>query len=75
MGKYDNLKILKKRTASTISQCQICKEFIKEGDDYYSEEIQDRFLNFLHRKKFCLNCVERFKKQLPPIFGENKKER
>jgi len=40
MGKYDNFKILKKRVATDTFKCQLCKQFIKEGDCYYSEEIK-----------------------------------
>jgi len=53
--------------ASHDYQCQLCKQLIKGGDDYYSEEIKDKFLHSLHRKKFCKECVGRFKKQLPPV--------
>jgi len=67
MGKYDNFKILKKRVATDTFKCQLCKQFSKEGDCYYSEEIKDKFLHSLHKKMFCKECVERFKKQLPPI--------
>lgn len=75
MSKYDDPKILKKKTAFAVFQCQLCKQFIKEDDNYYSEEIQDRFLHSFQRKKFCLECVRRFKEQLRVIFRENKKER
>lgn len=67
MSKYDSLKILKKKVALNSFKCQLCKDFIKEGEDYYSEEVKDKFLHSLHRKKFCKECVEKFKKQLPPI--------
>lgn len=67
MSKYNNFKILKKKVAHDTFKCQLCKNFIKQGEDYYSEEIKDKFLHSLHKKKFCKECVERFKKQLPPI--------
>ncbi len=69
MSKYNNLKILKKKIATENFKCQLCKNFIKEGKDYYSEEVRDRFLHSLHRKKFCKECVQKFKKQLPPIIN------
>ena len=67
MGKYDNFKILKNKIAPTNLQCQLCRQIIKQGDYYYSEEIEDKFLHSPHRKKFCKECVGRFKKQLPPV--------
>jgi len=67
MGKYDRFKILRRKIASTNFQCQLCRRFVKEGEDYYSEEIRDKLLYSPHKKKFCKECVEKFKKQLPPI--------
>lgn len=67
MGKYNAFKVLKKKIAYSNFQCRLCKQFIKEGDSYYSEQIKDKFLHSLHNKKFCKECVEKFKKQLPPV--------
>ncbi len=47
MSKYDSLKILKKKVALNSFKCQLCKDFIKEGKDYYSEEVKDKFLHFI----------------------------
>ncbi len=67
MNKHNNLKVLKRKITLITFQCGICKQFVREGESYYSEEIKDRFLHFLHKKKFCKECVNKFKKQLPPI--------
>ena len=67
MDKYNRFKILKKRVTSTTFQCQLCRRLVKQGENYYSEEVKDKFLHFLHKRKFCKKCVEKFKKQLPPI--------
>ena len=67
MGKYNNLKVLEQRGARVNHRCNLCGHLINIGEFYYSEEIKDKFLHSLHRKKFCKECVERFKKQLPPI--------
>ena len=67
MGKYDSFKILRKKVASTTFRCQLCRAFVNEGNDYFSEEVTDRFLHSLHKRKFCVECVQRFKNQMPPI--------
>jgi len=56
MGKYDNLKILKKTQARASHKCYNCGKLINPGDFYYSEKLKDRFLHSLHLKKFCENC-------------------
>lgn len=58
MGKYDNLKSLKKTKARNAHVCNKCVANIFPGDYYYKEHIEDRFLHTLHNKKFCLNCAE-----------------
>lgn len=58
MGKFDSMKILKKTTARTFHRCARCDNVINKGDVYYSEEIKDKFLHSLHKKKFCSRCYE-----------------
>ncbi len=59
MGKYDSLKFLKRTKARAEHQCRKCGQLIKIGDFYYVEELKDRFLHSLHRKKFCSDCYQR----------------
>ena len=60
MSKYDNLKILKKTKARTNHICIKCGQQINAGEFYYAEELKDRFLHSLHRKKFCSACYQKF---------------
>ncbi|MBA7493082.1 hypothetical protein ES702_03637 [subsurface metagenome] len=62
MGKYDNLKILKKTKARANHICTKCGQQISIGDFYYAEEMKDKFLHSLHRKKFCYKCYEEITK-------------
>jgi len=58
MGKYDNLKFFKKTKARVSHACLKCGQQINIGDYYYAEEIKDKFLYSLHRKKLCNKCYE-----------------
>ena len=58
MGKYDNLKFFKKTKARTNHICMKCGQQINAGDFYYAEDIKDKFLHSLHRKKLCNKCCE-----------------
>ena len=62
MSKYADLKFLKPTEARKEHQCNLCGNIIQKGEIYYSEEIQDKFLHSLHRKKFCKNCYEKIDK-------------
>lgn len=62
MSKYDHLKYLKKTKARVEHQCFQCGELISAGDFYYAEDLKDRFLHSLHKKKFCKNCYEKITK-------------
>ncbi len=44
MGKYDQLKILKKTKARTNHICNICGNVMPAGDFYFKEHIQDKLL-------------------------------
>lgn len=56
MGKYDDLKFFKETKARSNHICSECGKQITAGDIYFPEEIKDRFLHSLHRKKFCGKC-------------------
>lgn len=58
MGKYDNLIYYKQTKARTEHNCTNCHQLIKTGDIYYAENIKDKFLHSLHRKKFCKKCYQ-----------------
>ena len=60
MGKYDNLKIFKETKARANHICSNCGLQITIGDIYYPEEIKDKFLHSLHRKKLCQKCYQTF---------------
>jgi len=60
MGRYDNLKIFKETKARVNHSCTNCGQKINAGDIYYAEEIKDKFLHSLHRKKFCIKCYEEY---------------
>lgn len=62
MSKYDNLKFFKKTKARVNHICMKCGQQINTGDFYYAEDIKDKFLHSLHRKKFCKNCYEKIAK-------------
>ena len=60
MSKYDHLRFLKKTKARAEHQCFQCGQLISAGEFYYAEELKDRFLHSLHRKKFCSACYQKF---------------
>jgi len=59
MGKYDHLKILKRIKARSHHVCYKCGKVIHPGDNYYRENIEDKFLHSLHTKKYCSSCYEK----------------
>jgi hypothetical protein len=59
MGKYDQLKFLKKTKARVNHSCSLCGHEIKSGKIYYAETVKDRFLQSLHAKKYCEACYEK----------------
>jgi hypothetical protein len=63
MGKYDNLKVLKKTKARVNHTCSFCGRIIQAGDYYYAEDIKDKFLHSLHRKKYCYLCYQKIKSE------------
>ena len=60
MSKYDNLKFFKKTKARVNHICMKCGQQINTGDFYYAENMKDKFLHSLHRKKFCIKCYEEY---------------
>lgn len=58
MSKYDNIKYFKETKARADHICSNCREQINAGDIYYPEEIKDKFLHSLHRKKLCKKCYQ-----------------
>jgi hypothetical protein len=64
MGKYDNLRYLKKTKARTTHRCDTCNNQIMPGEYYYIETINDKFLHSLHAKRFCAECYKKRGEQL-----------
>jgi hypothetical protein len=64
MGKYSDLKILKKTKARTPHVCTKCDGNIPPGEYYYKEHIDDKFLQSLHAKKYCTSCYEQYGESL-----------
>lgn len=62
MSKYNHLKFFKRTKARTNHICLECGQQINAGDYYYVEEIKDKFLYSLHRKKLCYKCYEEINK-------------
>jgi hypothetical protein len=58
MSKYDNLKFFKQTKSRADHVCSSCGKKINRGDIYYPEEIKDKFLHSLHRKKLCKKCYQ-----------------
>ncbi len=58
---------MKKTKARVNHSCDLCNVNISKGQYYYREDIVDEFLYSLHAKKYCKDCVEKYKKQLPEI--------
>ena len=62
MNKYNNLKFFKETKARANHICSSCGKQINAGDIYYPEEMKDKFLHSLHRKKLCAQCYENMNK-------------
>jgi len=62
MSKYNHLKFFKKTKARIEHQCNNCGAIISKDEFYYAEELKDKFLHSLHRKKLCNNCYEKITK-------------
>lgn len=62
VSKYDNLKFFKKTKARVNHICVRCEQQIN-ASDYYAEEIKDKFLHSLHRKKLCNKYYEEVNKR------------
>ena len=60
MNKHNELKFLKETKAGVPHVCNKCERAIPVGETYYSETLKDKFLQSLHRKKFCKECYEKF---------------
>lgn len=60
MGKYDQLKYLKKTKARVNHACDKCGREIESNSFYYKETVGDKFLHSLRAKKFCAECYEKF---------------
>jgi len=60
MSKYDNLKFFKETKARTNHICIECGQQINAGDFYYADDLKDKFLHSLHKKKFCNKCYEAY---------------
>ncbi len=58
MNKYNSLKFFKETKARSQHICSNCGTQINRGDIYYPEEINDKFLHSLHRKKLCQKCYQ-----------------
>lgn len=58
MGKFDDLKVLRKTKGRVDHVCSKCGAKIVKGADYYKEHIEDKFLHSLHAKHFCSRCFE-----------------
>ena len=59
MDKYNHLKVLVKRKARAVHQCNLCDKEIIQGEFYYSEELSDKHINYPLRKKICQNCYNK----------------
>ncbi|MCP8315435.1 MAG: hypothetical protein H3Z52_13700 [archaeon] len=57
IGKYDVVP-LKRVRARVTHQCNKCGIAIGIGEYYYTQK--DRFLQFLHAKKFCSKCYQEY---------------
>jgi uncharacterized protein with PIN domain len=59
MRKHDQFKKLKETIARKEHNCDYCNEIISNGDLYYKEYIDDKFLQTLHAKKYCKKCYDK----------------
>lgn len=76
MSKYDKIKTLKETKATATHQCDYCGKIIESGDIYYPEKVKDKFLHFLHNKKFCSECYEKYGEDLLKMeTKQNKKKK
>jgi hypothetical protein len=60
LGKYGDLRYLKKTKARTWHQCSLCSVNIDAGEYYYLETIENRFLHSLHAKRYCSQCYNKY---------------
>ena len=60
MGKYNQIKFLKRTKARVNHTCSSCGKEIESGSYYYAEKLIDRFLHIIYPKKFCVECYEKF---------------
>ena len=51
---------LKKFKASEVYMCAICENRIEPEEVCYRETDEDHFLQWLHAKKFCSNCYQKY---------------
>jgi hypothetical protein len=72
MGKYNQLKNLKKTKARVTHECSRCEETILAGDYYYKEALKDAFLQSLNARSFCVKCYEQFGESLLTIKSKRK---
>lgn len=64
MGKYNSLIIIKMTKARKHHRCSRCGEEIANGENYYREQINDKFIHTLNLKKYCQLCYEKYVVQL-----------
>lgn len=64
MGKYNSLKIIKMTKARKHHLCSKCGQEISPGENYYKEQIRDKFIHTLNLRKYCQLCYERYGIQL-----------
>ena len=62
-----------KRKARTPHLCSKCGQSV--GENYYVEEYKDKFLSFLHRRKFCESCYVKYGDELLKKERKGKKRR
>lgn len=64
-------KYLKRTKARTVHQCDCCGEVIT-NEYYYRETVNDKFLQSLHARSFCVKCYEKFGNKLLTSKGKGK---
>jgi len=72
LGKYDQIRYLKKTKARTLHKCDMCNETITSGEYYYKETQKDKFLHSLNAKCFCSKCYNKYGERLFSIEKEKK---
>ena len=70
MGKY--VTYLRKTKARVDHRCDNCETIIPTGEYYYKETIEDKFLQSLHAKDFCVKCYGVYGDGL--LFTKNKRK-